>query len=109
MRKIYVGNLPFSTTEPQLIQIFEQIGQVQSARIITDSGSGRSKGFGFVEMSNNDEADTAIGQLNGSEFGGRSLTVNEARVSNSRPATHTGAGKSDRRDHAQGFRPQSQW
>jgi RNA recognition motif-containing protein len=79
MRKIYVGNLPFTTTEPQLIQIFEQIGQVQSARIVTDAGSGRSKGFGFVEMANELDAAKAIEQFNGAELEGRPLTVSEAK------------------------------
>ena len=77
--KLYVGNLPFSATDDGLRELFEQAGAVESARIITDRDTGRSKGFGFVEMGNDQEAQTAIGALNGKEIDGRSLTVNEAR------------------------------
>jgi len=78
-KKIYVGNLSFQTTEADLTSMFEQHGTVESARIITDRDTGRSKGFGFVEMSDDDAANQAITQLNGREVGGRALTVNEAR------------------------------
>lgn len=78
-RKLYVGNLPYTTTEPQLIEIFEQIGQVQSVRIITDSGSGRSKGIGFIEMASEADVPKAIDRFNGAEFEGRALTVSEAK------------------------------
>jgi cold-inducible RNA-binding protein len=77
-KKIFVGNLSFQTTEADLDGLFGQVGNVESVSIITDRMTGRSKGFGFVEMSNED-ADNAIQKLNGSEFGGRTLTVNEAR------------------------------
>ena len=77
--KLYVGNLPFSATDDSLREIFAQAGQVESARIITDRDSGRSKGFGFVEMSTEQEASEAINKFNGTELDGRSLTVNEAR------------------------------
>ncbi len=77
--KIYVGGLPYSATEQQLSDLFAQHGSVASARIITDKFTGQSRGFGFVEMASDQEAQTAIGALNGSEFGGRTLTVNEAR------------------------------
>jgi len=77
-KKIYVGNLPFKTTEDELTSMFEQVGAVESVSIITDRETGRSKGFGFVSMSDND-AEKAIAQFNGKEIGGRSLTVNEAR------------------------------
>src|SRR3954469_2403185 len=77
-KKIFVGNLSFNTTEGDLDTLFGQVGAVESVSIITDRATGRSKGFGFVEMSNED-ADNAIQKLNGSEFGGRNLTVNEAR------------------------------
>lgn len=77
--KLYVGGLPYSTTEAELQDLFSQHGSVESARIITDRVTGRSRGFGFVEMSSQEEADQAIQQLNGSELGGRTLTVNEAR------------------------------
>ncbi|HEX8090965.1 MAG TPA: RNA-binding protein [Blastocatellia bacterium] len=77
-KKIYVGNLSYQTTETDLTSLFEQAGQVDSVSIITDRDTGRSKGFAFVEMSNED-ADKAIAQFNGAEVNGRALTVNEAR------------------------------
>src|SRR4051812_110195 len=77
-KRIYVGNLSYQTTENDLTALFEQAGQVDSANIITDRDTGRSKGFGFVEMGNED-ADKAIAQFNGTEINGRALTVNEAR------------------------------
>jgi len=77
--KLYVGNLPFSATDDSLREMFAQAGQVESARIITDRDTGRSKGFGFVEMSTEQEASEAIKRFNGTELDGRSLTVNEAR------------------------------
>ncbi len=76
---IYVGNLPFSTTEEELRRTFEQYGEVSSARIIMDRYTDRSRGFGFVEMPNNEEARAAIQGLDGSELQGRTLRVNEAR------------------------------
>ncbi|MFN7683850.1 MAG: RNA recognition motif domain-containing protein [Oligoflexia bacterium] len=78
-RKIYVGNLPFNTTEPQLVEIFGQIGQVQSVRIITDPISGRSKGFGFIEMVSESDVSKAIDRFHGAEFQGRPLTVSQAK------------------------------
>lgn len=77
--KIYVGNLPFSATNEALNELFAKFGKVDSAKIITDRDTGRSKGFGFVEMSSSDDANAAIEKLNGSDMGGRSLVVNEAR------------------------------
>jgi cold-inducible RNA-binding protein len=77
-KKIYVGNLSYHTTEADLTSLFEQAGQVDSVSIITDRDTGRSKGFAFVEMGN-DDADKAIAQFNGTEVNGRALTVNEAR------------------------------
>lgn len=77
--RIYVGNLPFTTTEPRLIEIFEQIGQVQSSRIITDQGSGKSKGLGFIEMASEMVVPKVIGRFNGGEFEGRALTAHEAK------------------------------
>ena len=76
---IYVGNLPFETTEDNLHVTFAEYGEVTSARVITDRMTGRSRGFGFVEMANNNEAEAAIRALNGKDMGGRTLTVNEAR------------------------------
>ena len=78
-KKLYVGNLPFSATEDSLNELFSTVGAVDSARVITDRDSGRSKGFGFVEMATDEEAEKAISELNGKDFEGRALTVNEAR------------------------------
>jgi RNA recognition motif-containing protein len=78
-KKLYVGNLAFSTTDQTLSNKFAECGTVESAKIIMDRDSGRSKGFGFVEMSSDDEAQEAISRLNGAEFDGRTLTVNEAK------------------------------
>src|SRR5262245_4222142 len=78
-KRLYVGNLPFSATDESLMQMFQQAGQVESARIITDRDTGRNKGFGFVEMSTEQEAADAITKYNGADFEGRSITVNEAR------------------------------
>jgi len=76
---IYVGNLAYQVTDADLREAFEAYGEVDSARIITDRDSGRSKGFGFVEMSDNTKAKTAIEALNGTDLAGRAITVNEAR------------------------------
>lgn len=78
-KKLYVGNLPFSATDQILGDMFAQIGTVQSAKIITDRDSGRSKGFGFVEMGSDAEANSAISKFNGADFDGRPMTVNEAK------------------------------
>ncbi|MGM0596670.1 MAG: RNA recognition motif domain-containing protein [Myxococcota bacterium] len=79
MMNIYVGNLSYNTSEEELKQAFEAHGSVDSAKIITDRGTGRSKGFGFIEMPENDEAQNAINGLNGTDLGGRTINVNEAR------------------------------
>ena len=78
-KKLYVGNLPYKTTNSDLEQLFAQSGAVTSATIISDKFSGRSKGFGFVEMSSDEEANEAINKYNGMEMEGRKLVVNEAR------------------------------
>ncbi len=78
-KKLYIGNLPFSVTEQHLTDAFSQCGTVASVQVIVDRESGRSKGFGFVEMGTDEEAAKAISELNGADFGGRALTVNEAR------------------------------
>jgi len=78
-KKLYVGNLPYSATEQVLLDTFAQCGKVESAKIITDRDSGRSKGFGFVEMSTDAEAADAIAKFNGADYDGRALTVNEAK------------------------------
>jgi len=83
--KLYVGNLPYSTTEDDLRSLFGQAGTVKSVSLITDRESGRSKGFGFVEMESADEAEQAISMLNGSDLNGRALTVNIARPREERP------------------------
>ncbi len=79
VKKIYVGSLSFQTTETDLSNMFGQIGHVESVQIITDPDTGRSKGFGFVQMTDDAAAEKAIEQLNGKEVNGRNLTVNEAR------------------------------
>ncbi|MCX6813078.1 MAG: RNA-binding protein [Candidatus Azambacteria bacterium] len=84
-KKLYVGNLSYDMTEDALKDTFSQAGTVESAIIIKDKMSGRSKGFGFVEMSTDEEAQKAIEMLNGKEFDGRALTVNEARPMEERP------------------------
>jgi cold-inducible RNA-binding protein len=81
-KKLYVGNLSFETTEVELKDLFNEAGQVETVRIITDRETGRSKGFGFVEMQ--EGGDKAIAQMNGKDFNGRALTVNEARPMASR-------------------------
>ena len=78
-KKLYVGNLPFSATDESLQEMFAQSGSVTSAKIIMDRDTGRSKGFGFVEMSSDEEATEAIQKLNGQSVGGRAITVAEAR------------------------------
>ncbi|HEY6252694.1 MAG TPA: RNA-binding protein [Candidatus Angelobacter sp.] len=79
MKKIYVGNFSFSMTEQELRSLFEPFGAVESAMVATDRDTGRSRGFGFVSMSNDEEAAKAMAALNGKDSGGRALTVNEAR------------------------------
>jgi RNA recognition motif-containing protein len=86
-RKLYVGNLPYSVTDSSLQQMFEAFGGVDSAQVIMDRDTGRSKGFGFIEMKSDQEAQAAIAGMNGKEIEGRSLTVNEAR-----PKTEGGGG-----------------
>src|SRR5215510_2486495 len=92
-KRLYVGNLPFSATDESLKQMFQQAGQVESARIITDRATGRNKGFGFVEMSTDQEAADAITKFNGADFEGRSMTVNEARPMAPREGGGGGGGK----------------
>ncbi|MFN4261677.1 MAG: RNA recognition motif domain-containing protein [Gemmataceae bacterium] len=96
-KKLYVGNLPYTVTDSDLQQVFEPHGQVESAQVIMDRDTGRSKGFGFVEMSNDQEAQSAIQALNGQELNGRTLTVNEAR-----PREERGGGGGGRRDFGGG-------
>ena len=79
MKNIFVGNLSFNTNEDELRQIFEGYGQVDRVSILTDRDTGRSRGFGFVEMASDEEGEKAIAALNGSQIGGRTINVNEAR------------------------------
>lgn len=79
MKNIFVGNLPFSATEDGLRDLFSPFGEVQQVRIMTDRDTGKSRGFAFVEMAQNEDAAKAIAALNGKEFEGRPLTINEAR------------------------------
>ena len=78
-KKLYVGNLSYNTSDSDLQRLFEEFGTVDSAQVISDRETGRSKGFGFVEMGSDQEAQAAISALNGKEVGGRALTVNEAK------------------------------
>lgn len=89
-KNLYVGNLPFNTTVDELRETFGQYGAVSSAQIISDRETGRSRGFGFVEMS--EGADEAVAKLNGAQFQGRTLTVNEARPREERPRFGGGGG-----------------
>ncbi len=90
--KLYVGNLSYSTTSSDLEQLFAQHGTVSSAEVISDRETGRSKGFGFVQMGSDDEAQAAIAALNGQEHDGRPLTVNEAKPREDRPRGGGGGG-----------------
>ncbi|QQS48568.1 MAG: RNA-binding protein [Acidobacteriota bacterium] len=90
--KLYVGNLAFQTTNEELEELFSQCGTVESASIVEDRDTGRSRGFGFVEMSTNDEGNAAIAEFNGREINGRSLTVNEARPRENRGGGFGGGG-----------------
>jgi RNA recognition motif-containing protein len=92
-KKLYVGNLPFSATDESLQEMFAQSGSVTSAKIIMDRDTGRSKGFGFVEMSSEEEASDAIQKLNGQSVGGRAITVAEARPVTPREDRGGGGGR----------------
>jgi len=92
LKNIFVGNLDFNTSEDDLRQMFQAHGQVDRVSIMTDRDTGRSRGFGFVEMSSSEEGDKAIAAINGTQLGGRTLNVNEARPK----AERTGGGGRDR-------------
>ena len=101
MKKIFVGNLSFNMTEGELRTMFESHGSVESVLIVTDRNTGRSRGFAFVEMTDNGAADQAIAALNGKDVGGRTLTVNEARPKVDRGSSRGGGGRrDDYRGHA---------
>jgi len=92
-KKLFIGNLPFSTTDDILNEVFSQAGQVASAKVIMDRSSGRSKGFGFVEMATDAEAAEAITKFNGAELDGRALTVAEAKPETPREERPRGGGR----------------
>ena len=92
MKNIFVGNLSFNTNEDELRQIFEAYGQVDRVSILTDRDTGRSRGFGFVEMTSDEDGEKAIAALNGSQFGGRTINVNEARPKAERGGGGFGGG-----------------
>ena len=107
MKNLYVGNLSHSTTEAELRAAFEAHGAVEKVTIVTDRDTGRARGFGFVEMADAGAADKAIAALNGTELGGRALTINEAKPKSDRPKTGGqrfggggGRGRDDYRGHA---------
>ena len=100
MKKIFVGNFSFSATEAELRSLFEPHGAIDSVTIVTDRDTGRSRGFAFVEMANNSEADAAIQALNGADFGGRPLTVNEARPKTERGGDRGRGGRDSHREHS---------
>jgi cold-inducible RNA-binding protein len=106
MKNLYVGNLAHRTTEAELRSVFEAHGPVEKVTIVTDRDTGRSRGFAFVEMTNASEADKAIAALNGTDLGGRTLTINEAKPKSDRPRKHGqgfdrgGHSRDDYRGHA---------
>jgi len=96
-RKLYVGNLPYETGETELQELFARAGEVEKVTVMRDMATGRARGFGFVEMSSDDEAQKAISELNEYQLGGRSLTVNEARPKASQGGYAGGGGGGSRR------------
>jgi cold-inducible RNA-binding protein len=104
LKNIFVGNLNFNTSEEELRQMFEVHGQVDRVSILTDRDTGRSRGFGFVEMANAEEGDKAIAALNGSQIGGRTLNVNEARPKPDRSGGGGGGGGGRGRERSGGGR-----
>lgn len=108
MKKLYVGNFSFHMTEPELRALFEPYGTIESANLATDRDSGRSRGFGFVSMTNDGEAEKAIAALNGTESGGRALTVNEARPQAQRGGFREG-GRSNHSDRGPRPRREPRW
>jgi len=109
---IYVGNLPYSATDPDLQELFEQHGKVSSARVILDRMSGRSKGFGFVEMPDQSEGSAAIAALNGADFQGRAIRVNESQPKPAGERRSSGGGGGGGRGFGggdRGERRESRW
>jgi RNA recognition motif-containing protein len=110
VKKIYVGNFSFHMTEPELRALFEPFGAVESASLATDRDTGRSRGFGFVSMTNDDEAEKAMAALNGKDSGGRALTVNEARPQAPRSGGGGyGGGRGGRSGNDRGPRREPRW
>lgn len=114
MKNIFVGNLSFNTNEDELRQIFEAYGQVDRVSILTDRDTGRSRGFGFVEMTSDEDGEKAISALNGSQFGGRTINVNEARPKAERGGGGFGGGgggrgRGDRDGRAAGGGRRDRW
>ena len=112
MKNIFVGNLSFNTNEDELRQIFEGYGQVERVSILTDRETGRSRGFGFVEMNSDEDGEKAITALNGSQVGGRTINVNEARPKSDRGGGGFGGGGGgrDRGDRGgRGGRQRERW
>lgn len=103
-RKLYVGNLPYETNEIDLQALFERVGAVESVRVMRDHATGRARGFAFVEMASEGEAQTAVQQLHEQQFGGRTLTVNEARPQEARSGGYSGGRNSGPR-----HRNESRW
>ena len=102
-KRLYIGGLSFHTTEDGLKEAFSQAGSVSSATIVIDKMTGRSRGFGFVEMENDEEAESAITMWNGKELDGRTLTVNEARPMGERPPRRDGGGYGGGRSRGGGY------
>ena len=104
MKKIFVGNLGFATTEASIRTLFEEYGAVESVSVITDRDTGRSRGFAFVEMQDDSAAERAIGAVNGADVDGRALNVNEARPRTDRAPRDSGRGYGDRGGSSRGSR-----
>jgi RNA recognition motif-containing protein len=103
MKNIYVGNLPYSTTEAELEELFSQHGQVSRASVVIDRETGRSRGFGFVEMPDDAQGDAAISAMNGFDMGGRKLVVNEAKPREARGFGGGGGGGGYRGGNGGGY------
>jgi len=97
-RKLYVGNLPYEIGETELQELFARAGSVESVRVMRDQATGRARGFAFVEMSTDEDAQQAINTMNGTQVGGRNLTVNEARPQEARSGGGFGGGGHRRRE-----------
>lgn len=108
-KKLYVGGLPYSIDDDQLKELFVSFGEILSAKVIQDKFSGRSKGFGFVEMANDEEAQKAIDDMNGKDVGGRSITVNEARPMTPRSGGGFGGGGGGGRRGGRDNRSSNRW